>query len=80
MPKSSTLFFFYGHGRVGDRHLKNAPVRLTLVETADQKHHGVGFGGRVRGAPLALEEVAQPGGKFPNRQARLCCQLCLKLR
>jgi hypothetical protein len=72
--------FFYGCGRVGDRNLKNTPVRVALVETADQKHHGVGFGGCVRGAPLASKEVAQPGGKFLNREARLCCQLCLKLR
>jgi hypothetical protein len=79
MPKSSTLLF-YGHGRVGDRHLKNAPVRVALVETADQKHYGVGFGGRVRGAPLASKEVAHPGGEFLNRQAHLCCQLRLELR
>src|SRR5215203_3619487 len=71
---------FYGPRRVGDRHLKNAPVCLTLIETTDQKHHGVSFSRCVRGTPPALKEVAQPASKFLNRQAHLCRQLRLKLR
>src|SRR5215212_6789944 len=54
----------YGRGRVGDRHLKNAPVGVALVETTDQKHHGLSFSRRVCGTPLASKEIAQPASKF----------------
>src|SRR5215211_6985982 len=71
---------FYGSRRVGDRHLKNAPVCLTLIETTDQKHHGVSFSRCSRGTPLTFKEITQPASKFLNRQAHLFCQLRLELR
>src|SRR5215208_2306029 len=71
---------FYGRRRVGDRHLENAPVCLTLIETTDQKHHGVSFSRCSRGTPLAFKELTKPASKFLDRQAHLLCQLRLELR
>src|SRR5215216_1260267 len=52
-----TCALFYRNRRVGDRHLENAPVCLTLIETTDQKHHGLSFSGCSRGSPLAFKEL-----------------------
>jgi hypothetical protein len=72
--------FLYGRRRVGDLQLENLPVGVTLVETADQKDHGVRPRGRVRSGPLVLKEVAQSGGEFLYRQTLLRNQLRLELR